>query len=55
MALSWIDQLYALIRISLQILQTEEEAVQKAFTWLEHDQGDGTSDRGEGTSTNPAG
>jgi hypothetical protein len=54
-ATTWIDQLYALIRISLQILQTEEEAVEKAFTWLEDDQGDGTSDSGEGTSTNPAG
>ena len=34
-ASSWVDQLYTLIRISLQILGTEVEAVESAFAWLE--------------------
>jgi hypothetical protein len=34
---SWVDQLYTLIRISLQILGTDEQAVQQAFAWLDSD------------------
>jgi hypothetical protein len=29
-----VNQLYTLIRISLQILGTEEKAVDNAFAWL---------------------
>jgi hypothetical protein len=35
LAQSWVDQLYALIRISLQILRTDEAVVTDAFAWLE--------------------
>jgi hypothetical protein len=35
LASSWVDQLYALIRLSLQILGTDEGAVTDAFAWLE--------------------
>lgn len=35
LATSWLDSLYALIRLSLNILDTEEEAVTAAFAWLE--------------------
>ncbi len=34
LATSWVDQLYTLIRISLQILGTDETAVGNAFAWL---------------------
>jgi hypothetical protein len=34
LATSWVDQLYTLIRISLQILGTDETAVENAFSWL---------------------
>jgi hypothetical protein len=34
LASSWIDQLYALMRISLRILGTDEDAVAEAFAWL---------------------
>ncbi len=34
LATSWVDQFYALIRISLQILGTDENAVENAFSWL---------------------
>jgi hypothetical protein len=44
LASSWVDQLYALIRISLQILGTEEEAVENAFAWLDDEQEEGTSE-----------
>src|SRR5207302_45320 len=37
LATSWVDQLYALIRISLRILGTDERAVASAFAWLESD------------------
>jgi hypothetical protein len=35
LASSWVNQLHALIRISLQILGTDERAVYMAFTWLD--------------------
>ena len=34
LATSWVDSLYALIRLSLNILGTEDEAVTGAFAWL---------------------
>ena len=34
LAKSWVDQLYTLIRVSLQILETDESAVGDAFAWL---------------------
>ncbi len=34
LATSWVDQLYTLIRISLQILRTDKNAVENAFAWL---------------------
>jgi hypothetical protein len=34
LASSWVDQLYALIRQSLQILGTDEVSVNNAFSWL---------------------
>jgi hypothetical protein len=34
-ARSWIDQLNAIIRISLEVLGTDEAAVQSAFEWLD--------------------
>lgn len=37
LASSWVDQLYALIRISLQILGTDRRVVTDAFAWLEAD------------------
>jgi hypothetical protein len=48
MARSWVDQLYTLIRISLQILGTDESAMAEAFAWLDVDAGDQTS-KNEGT------
>src|SRR5664280_2517751 len=35
LATSWVDQLYGLIRISLEILGTDEGAVENAFAWLD--------------------
>ena len=49
-ASSWVDQLYTLIRISLQVLGTEEAAVESAFAWLEDEpkeQKEEASDGGE--------
>ncbi|MFE1957629.1 DUF5677 domain-containing protein [Streptomyces sp. NPDC059479] len=40
LAKSWVDQLYTLIRISLKILETDEGAVQDAFTWLNEEADD---------------
>jgi hypothetical protein len=40
LASSWVDQLYTLIRISLQILGTDETAVANAFEWLEDKTGE---------------
>ena len=37
-ASSWVDQLYTVIRISLQVLGTAEDAVENAFAWLEGEQ-----------------
>jgi uncharacterized protein DUF5677 len=41
MARSWVDQLYTLVQISLQILGTDEKAVDNAFTWLNEEQEEG--------------
>lgn len=35
LAASWVDQLYALIRVSLDLLDTDRAAVAEAFVWLE--------------------
>lgn len=37
LASSWISQFYALIRRSLQILRTNQDAVDQAFSWLSTD------------------
>ncbi|WP_433287789.1 DUF5677 domain-containing protein [Pseudonocardia sp. CA-142604] len=37
LASSWVDQLYTLIRISLQHLSTDEIAIKRAFSWLKTD------------------
>jgi hypothetical protein len=50
-ARSWVDQLYALIRLSLQILGTEEKAVENAFAWLNDESDEGTSENEDQTST----
>lgn len=39
-ARSWVDQLYALIRISLQVLGADEGAVEDAFAWLDAEPGE---------------
>lgn len=44
LAQAWVDQLYTLIRNSLQILQTDTAAVESAFEWL--GQGDDEKDEG---------
>jgi hypothetical protein len=56
LATSWVDQLYTLIQISLQILGTDEKAVGNAFAWLgaEADEGAGAS-RGEPTNVGGVG
>jgi hypothetical protein len=41
LAISWVDQLYTLIQISLQILGTDENAIENAFAWLNAEPGDG--------------
>ena len=46
LANSWVDQLYTLIRISLQILQTDEMAVNAAFAWLNNEAQEDTPDTG---------
>lgn len=35
LASSWVDQFYALIRLSLRILSTDPAALATAFSWLE--------------------
>ncbi|MDQ2847829.1 MAG: DUF5677 domain-containing protein [Actinomycetota bacterium] len=37
LARSWVDQFYALVRQSLQILGTDADAIAAAFSWLEDD------------------
>jgi hypothetical protein len=37
LAQSWVDLLYALIRVSLQVLDTDPVAVSGAFAWLEEE------------------
>lgn len=39
LARSWVDQLYALIRTSLQVLGTDETSVARAFAWLDAEAG----------------
>jgi Family of unknown function (DUF5677) len=43
LAASWVDQLYTLMRISLQILGTDENAVGNAFAWLGAEADEGPS------------
>jgi len=59
LATSWVDQLYTLIRISLQILGTDENAVGNAFAWLgseadERPSGGEPADAGGVGTTGPA-
>jgi Family of unknown function (DUF5677) len=42
-ASTWVDQLYTLIQVSLEVLGTDEEAVKSAFAWLESEQEEVTS------------
>ncbi|MFI7430159.1 DUF5677 domain-containing protein [Micromonospora sp. NPDC049836] len=53
---SWVDSLHALIRVSLDILGTEKEAVTAAFSWLASEEGsDDASALADGVeSTEPA-
>ncbi|WP_433080062.1 DUF5677 domain-containing protein [Dactylosporangium sp. CA-052675] len=56
---SWVDQLYTLIRVSLQILGTDELAVRGAFAWLDAtvDGGHSRSEaahNGDANGANPA-
>jgi hypothetical protein len=57
LARSWVDQLYTLIRVSLQILGTDENAVENAFAWLgeeadeESSGSEPTDEEGVGTPT----
>lgn len=44
LASSWVNQLYTLIRISLQILGTNEESVRTAFAWLDAEVDDQATD-----------
>jgi hypothetical protein len=44
LANSWVDLLYALIRISLGILGTDERAVDSAFAWLKAESDEPSSD-----------
>jgi hypothetical protein len=43
LATSWVDQLYTPIRISLQILETDEKAVRSSFAWLGAEANEGSS------------
>ncbi|MTD59091.1 hypothetical protein GKO32_34670 [Amycolatopsis sp. RM579] len=38
LASSWVDQLYSLMMISLEIIETDKTAVSKAFEWLKSEQ-----------------
>ncbi|WP_431862877.1 DUF5677 domain-containing protein [Micrococcus terreus] len=43
LANSWVDQFYSLVRVSMQILGTDETAVTEAFAWIEDaDEASGT-------------
>ncbi|MFI7521040.1 DUF5677 domain-containing protein [Micromonospora globbae] len=65
LAKSWVDSLHALIRVSLDILGTDKEAVTSAFAWLtphadpasptdvHHDDGDGPQNP-DSTAHDPA-
>nr|WP_273378850.1 DUF5677 domain-containing protein [Actinopolymorpha pittospori] len=54
LASSWVDQLYALIRISMQILGTDNKAVANAFAWLDDEVVDGQS-AGDPADDSPGG
>jgi hypothetical protein len=43
-ASTWVNQLYTLIQVSLEVLETDQEAVKIAFAWLESKQEEGTSE-----------
>jgi hypothetical protein len=49
MASAWVDQLYALIRVSLSVLGTDESHVAAAFSWIE---GRPSDDSEQATATN---
>lgn len=40
LANAWVDQFYSLVRTSLRILQTDEDAVDAAFAWMSDDESD---------------
>ena len=50
-----MDHLYTLIRISLQILGTDEDSVNSAFAWLEDEQEKCAPDGGEEAPSGSAG
>jgi|SRR5271165_3057018 len=57
LATSWVDQLYTLIRISLQTLGTDETALENAFAWLGAEAdvgGSDPADAAEGDTADPA-
>jgi hypothetical protein len=59
LATSWVDQLYTLIQISLQILGTDKNTAENAFGWLNAEADEGLSgsesaDAGGVNSTGPA-
>lgn len=51
----WVDHLCTLIRISLQILGTDEDSVNSAFAWLEDEQEKDAPDGGEEAPSGSAG
>jgi hypothetical protein len=53
-ASTWVDHLYTLIRISLRVLGTDENAVKHAFDWLEDNQDRETSDGADRDATGTA-
>jgi hypothetical protein len=49
-ASSWVEQLYTLIRASLQILGTEGTAVENAFAWLDEERKEPAAEGQDGSS-----
>jgi hypothetical protein len=49
-AATWVDYFYTLVRVSLRILGTNEDAVNIAFAWLEDEQDEGTDGVAAGTA-----
>lgn len=49
-ATTWVNQLYTLTQVSLQVLGTDEKAVENAFAWLNSGQDDGVDGEDEETT-----